>query len=236
MHAGKTILGSMSANCIPQDETAVLCISGKGVMDWMSAQQQEETEARDSLDSGMKKHLDQLPTHTCQVKSCKVCSATLSYIGGFFTMSLQQEVKCNTCRLSLFHNKDDSCPERSLILMKNYYSDHRGLKYPSGSLCNLLYHAERIFRTSSEVMGKKHAPAILLHRALLSLDNSIFEDLQLAHSVDTADGTENHFTSLIHLILKKYLALRLKKVHQDQASQKKAHGNYLHRSRIFQNM
>ncbi len=136
---------------------------------------------------------------------------------------------------ALKHSQEDPCAERSLILMKNYFMDGRGLQYPSGSLCKLLFHAERVIRKSKDIHNCKLALDMLLHRALLTLDFPAFEDLQVCHNLDSAYGTDSHYLSLVHLVLRRYISLRLKKIHQDLSSQKNK-GNYLHRSRIFQNV
>ena len=209
--------------CVPVSATAAFLSSYDAPLE-----KEEEQSAANEV--------ERLPSHGCGISSCKLCSSTISYIGGFFSYTLQKQLKCPDCLMSLVHSESDPCPDRTLILMKNYFSDHRGLKYPSGSLCSLLYGAEKVIRKSNDVISRKNAPALLLHRGLLTLDASLFSDLQLAHSMDTADGTENHYISLVHLVLKKYIALRLKKIHKDSATKKKSAGNYLHRSRIFQNL
>ncbi len=236
MHAGKNVLGSVAANCVAQDETALLSVPISGMMTLLTNDDDVDHAAAANSEGGAEKEMSRLPDHACNIKTCKVCSATIAYIGGFFCFSLQKTVRCATCLSSLFHAETDVCPERSLILMKNYFADNRGLKYPSGSLCDLLFHAEKIIRSSQDSTHHKKALDILLHRALLSLDRDTFLDLQLSHSLDTADGTENHYTSLVHLILKKYISLRLKKIFKDKEMARNAKGHYLHRSRIFQNV
>ena len=67
------------------------------------------------------------------------------------------------------------------------------------------------------------------------MDNSLFFSLQHEHTLYTADRLENHFMSLTHLVLKKYLAMRLKKTYKEAATHSSL-GNYLHRSRIFKNV
>jgi len=172
----------------------------------------------------------------CQKR--KVCSASIAYIAGFYSFSLHKTVKCAKCLFSLIHSTEDPCPERSLILMKNYFNDHKGLNYPSGSLCSLLFKAQAIVRRIDEkTMKSKQAIDSLLNNALLSLDQKIFQRLQLEHSANTADGTETHYSGLIHLVLKKYFALRLKKICKDEACRAKtSRGNFIHRTRIFQNV
>ncbi len=154
---------------------------------------------------------------------------------GFYCASLQRVIKCPQCMAALRHSPADPCRERSLILMKNYFTDGRGLKYPSGSLCKLLFHAEKVIRNSKDVHNCKLALEMLLHRALLSLNFPVFEALQVCHNINSAYGADSHYVSLVHLVLRRYISLRLKKIHQDMSSQKNK-GNYLHRSRIFQNV
>lgn len=56
------------------------------------------------------------------------------------------------------------------------------------------------------------------------------------HTIESAYGMDNHFTSLVRVILKKYMACRIKKALKDQHNEKKSKGNSIHRSRIFQNV
>lgn len=75
----------------------------------------------------------------------------------------------------------------------------------------------------------------LLMAILEELNQSdVFPSL-LPHQFDTADGTENHYLSLVHLVSKKYLVLRVRKILKD-ASLSKKFGNHIHRQRIFQNV
>ncbi len=175
--------------------------------------------------------------HSCKVKECKVCSAAISYIAGFYAFSLSKRLKCGPCKDALHNSDEDRCPDRSLILMKNYFQDNdeKGLSYPSGSLCQLLYQAEEFFRKCVVNSGSSvERFTVYFLQNMGRMD--FFPSLQLRHSFETSYGTENHYTSLIHLILKKYFALRLKNSLKNASLEKKFGGNAIHRARIFSNV
>ncbi len=73
----------------------------------------------------------------------------------------------------------------------------------------------------------------LVSQCLFDISGTIFPSLQGSHSFDTSNRTKNHYTSLVHLILKKYFAMHIKKSMQDQADAEKHNGNAFHSARIF---
>lgn len=186
------------------------------------------------MDEDIEEQNERVPTHVCQVRKCPVCSAGICYVGGFFCRSLQKDIKCAECLSALQHSSDDTCPERSLILMKSYFVNNKGLLYPSGSLCNLLFHAENVIRKNEHIYVKKNAPDLLLNKCLSDLECT-FLKIHGLHAMETSVGAENHFNCVTRLVLKKYVNLRLKKIMQDYKNNKQQKGNYIHRTRIFLN-
>ncbi len=163
-----------------------------------------------------------------------VCSASISHITGFYAYALKQRLSCKKCVSALLHSREDPCPDRSLILVKNYIGNDtsQGLSYPSKPVCVLFCQAEDLFwkgHVSNKMQIEK-----LVSNCLLDISRTMFKSLQGSHSFDTSYRIENHYTSLVHLILKKYFPMRIKKSHKDQAHAEKPNGNALHRARIFQ--
>jgi len=228
-HAGKRILGSMAANCLALDETAVLAIGSRSTT--------QEVQQGEGFNLQSQEEVQEVPLHKCNVAMCKICSAAISYMAGFYAFCLQKVISCTDCQDALLHSTQDPCPQRSLILMKNYYGNDtkKGLSYPSGSVCKLLFHAEECFRLSK--LTNKFVVEKCISSCLSSLPNTVFQSLQSHHCFETAYGTENHFTSLIHLILRKFFCSRAKKMVKDNNLKKKFHGgNSIHRARIFSNV
>jgi hypothetical protein len=232
VHAGKHVLGSAAANCISQDETAVMSIDRNSLARAMSDTQEYESPVEKN--EGV---LDGVSEHQCKISSCKFCSTSLSYIAGYLAFALKSIIKCNLCFNSLLNNPDDECADRSLILLKNYTQDEsKGLCTPSGSLCSLLFHAEGIFRRNSSLLHDQKIIDKLLYLTLVSLPGGLFNMIDGIHAQETAQGIENHHNCLIHLVLKRYFEMRVKKYFKDFALKKKIAGNAIHRSRIFQNV
>ncbi len=101
--------------------------------------------------------------------------------------------------------------------MKNYYKNdiEKGLSLPSGSLCQLLYNAEEFFRKVPLMSGSTVEKFVSFF--LQNLHVEVFPSLTDIDSFETVYGIENHYTSLIHLPLKKYFALHMKKSLKEQA-------------------
>eukprot|EP00096_Caligus_rogercresseyi_P015501 TRINITY_DN792_c0_g1_i8.p1 TRINITY_DN792_c0_g1~~TRINITY_DN792_c0_g1_i8.p1 ORF type:complete len:309 (-),score=-21.17 TRINITY_DN792_c0_g1_i8:19-945(-) len=231
-HSPKNVLGSVAANCIAQDETVVLSLSSASFSGLEFQQQFDIMEFSCSYESGKENDVE---NHFCTVRDCKVCSATIAYIDGFYCKVFHSALKCIECRSALKHSEIDPCPNRSLILMKNYYEDEKkGLLHPSGSLCELLYHTEEVLRSKTISFYDKKAIEKLTYICLLKLKSNIFSSVNVEHCSNTAIGTENHFNCLIHLVLKKYLSLRLKKLLKDDHNRRGIFaGNFIHRQSIF---
>eukprot|EP00094_Tigriopus_californicus_P010316 TCALIF_09951-PA protein Name:"Similar to THAP9 DNA transposase THAP9 (Homo sapiens)" AED:0.28 eAED:0.29 QI:0/0/0/0.75/0/0/4/0/337 len=147
IHAGKSILSGSTGNCLPQDETVLLSISTRPI----DLHQSEQTflPINESVSE-----IQNQPIHEkgCSIQSCRVCTAAITYIAGYYVYSLEKQIKCKVCRSSLMNSTEDPCENFSLIQFKNYVPKHSGmgLKYPSGSLCRLLYICEKTFRQNSK--------------------------------------------------------------------------------------
>ena len=117
------------------------------------------------------------------------------------------------------------------------YNNHESTKsestklcMPSGSVCNLLFVAEDIFRKRQDLFLKKNAKEQLTYHVMRDLPEDLFPSLE-EHFVASSDGPDNHPITITKLVLKKYFATRLKKAFKDQ--RKVSEGNRLHRLRIF---
>ncbi|QQP35151.1 Uncharacterized protein FKW44_023299, partial [Caligus rogercresseyi] len=105
--AGKNVLGSVAANCIAQDETVVLSLSSASFSGLEFQQQFDIMEFSCSYESGKENDVE---NHFCTVRDCKVCSATIAYIAGFYCKVLHSALKCIECRSALKHSEIDPCP------------------------------------------------------------------------------------------------------------------------------
>ena len=109
------------------------------------------------------------------------------------------------------------------------------MQVPSGSLCKLLTLNEKVVRQHSHSLSTPNIEHIMLKEVMESLDSSQMFPTLAYHSLETAMGCDNHYTSLVHLISRKYLRLRIKKICRD-AALKRSHGNSILRSRVFQGL
>ncbi len=239
MHAGKNVIASTYGNCVAQDDTAVLSVScTQPISSYISPHEEEVPiieEEREEL-SNEEAHLS-----GCNLghQDCVVCKAALSYIAGFITCAVGKALKCVSCKSAISHSEFDPCLEESLIHFKNFvltdFTNSRGLTFLSGSLCRLLIHCERAFRRNQNLISHKQAVAKLQYQVLLTLDFTVFPNLATYHAYETSIGVDNRYWSLVQLIVKQYLCIRLKKAMKEMSFAQKS-GNSIHHSPIFQNI
>ena len=250
-HAGKNIIHSATGNCLQQDETVLLSVANFEVAAKLTSPLEigdpddAATATRSVLDEE-NNNVAKMDFHDggCIPKNCRVCAAAVTYIAGYYVHALATRIKCSICKAALSHSEYDPCCDASLIYFKDYRPDTTeiGLKIPSGSLCNILFTCEKVFRNHLVLpapLSSLNVEKILLVSTLAQLDmSSIFPTLS-RHMLDTSDGIDSHFFMVVHLVCRKYLRLRVKKVLRDCAVAKTIggkDGRALHRSRIVQNV
>ena len=245
-HCGKTILASVTGNCLPQDLTTMISVGQylpQNSASMLSAPGNDCLENSIPRGSGSQESSInvQMPEpeicdRGCGVDACLMCSSTLSYISGFFAYSLtKSRIKCKQCIVALFDNTMDPCDNKSLIDAKNYVKDVPGvgLKYPSGSLCRLVFYVEKVFRKNIHLLSDKNYVKKMMISVMSSISHSsFFPSLASDHAFETQQLSDNHVTALVRLVSEKYINLRTEKVLKDRADSNKV-GNHIHRTRIF---
>ena len=123
-----------------------------------------------------------------------------------------------------------------MFCIRVLWEDTYGLQIPSGSLRKLITICEKVVRKHSSTLSTPKIEHVMLKEVIESLDtNQIFPILAVFHSMETAIGCDNHYSNLVHLISRKYLKLRVKKLCKDEAIQR-SHGNSIWRKRVFQGL
>ena len=244
MHAGKYI-AVMTGNCEVQEEVLLnvsntirsrvdFLSNSDEELDRMLAQvRQDHSYSQWEDDEVQKKNTVMHHRSSCIVDECKVCSAAIAYIAGFYVFKFEKLSKCIVCRKALESSEMDPCPNNSLIKFKNYTTkEGAGLKTPSGSLCKLLYLCEKVMRKNINFLHQDKIEERLLIQVLSHLDRiNIFSSLA-QHALDTFLWADNDYLTMIRLISKKYFRLRIKKILKDEAVDRSA-GNSIDRIRIF---
>eukprot|EP00094_Tigriopus_californicus_P006829 TCALIF_06578-PA protein Name:"Similar to THAP9 DNA transposase THAP9 (Homo sapiens)" AED:0.31 eAED:0.31 QI:0/0/0/1/1/1/2/0/434 len=241
-HAGKGVIHAKNANCIAQDETVMLTVANIASCSQIIARMMtpEASQIQFVLEDTNSTVTDKTGhVNGCVASDCRVCASSIAYIAGFFAFSLQDHIHCSLCKLSLCHSEMDPCPDTTLISFKDYCPDdpEKGLKIPSGSLCRLLFLCEKVFRRNSSNLGKLDINRKLLVEELTEVNLSTTFPSLHNHALETSDGIDNHYITIVHLICRKYLVLRTKKLLKDIHNQGKVgrDGNAIHRSQIFHN-
>ena len=108
-----------------------------------------------------------------------------------------------------------------------------GRKRWSRPLCLRALVYEKVVRQHVNSLSTPKIEDVMLMEVIGKLNsNHIFPHLAIFHSLETGIGCDNHYTTLVHLISRKYLRLRIKKLCRDSAL-KRSHGNSILRSIVF---
>ena len=234
MNSGKHV--TATGNCKAQDDTVRLNVGKRA---HVNVEQSSDTKQVQFLeDDNLLVERILCSSKGCIPSSCKVCSASITVIAGRFVHFFQNKIECFFCMMSITHSVSDPCNKDSICLLTNSSGQEKeGMLTPSGSICSLLYMCETVLRRNLSGLHVDNIEDILLTDVLSQLGSqAIFTSLN-QHALDTSDGIDNHFMSLVHVISQKYLRLRIRKVLKDISLSKKNHGsgNYLQRLRILYN-
>ena len=238
MHAGEYIKVK-TGNCMNADEVVLLTVS-KSVKTSIKKSSSSVTVPPQEIDWETEKIIlknQVLCSKSCIADTCKICSAAIPYIAGFYVKVFEKLTDCQECKFAMAHSDADPCPNNSLILFKNYTTKPgSGLKTPSGSLCKLLFLCEKTLRRNYNSLHITHIANYMIMEILKEVnDRDIFSQLARSHSLETQFmGADNHFMSLVRLLSRKYFELRIKKILKDEA-RARSDGNSIHRIRIFTN-
>ena len=109
VHNGKNII-THNGNCVPQDETVLLSIanSANKKVQILPDNENEKCSEKDILDNE-KSVIEQTIHERCRIKECRICTASLAYIAGFYAYSLQKRIKCQECKEALLDCMEDRC-------------------------------------------------------------------------------------------------------------------------------
>ena len=234
MNSGKHV--TATGNCRAQDDTVRLIVGDRV---HVRVEQSSELEQVDHLETdSLVAERILCSTKGCIASSCKVCSASITVIASKFVCYLQKKIECFFCMMAISHSDSDPCAAESVCLItKSSGQEKDGMLRPSGSVCTLLFICETVLRQNLSGLHVDNIEDILLTDVLFQLNNSNIFPSMSQHALDTSDGVDNHYMSLVHVLSRKYLRLRIRKVLKDISLSKKNHGsgNYLQRLRILYN-
>jgi len=128
-----------------------------------------------------------------------------AYIAGFVVRRLLPKLKCAECRELLVGVADGSCCQ--FLQLK----DNGGLVKPSEGVIRIIHSAER----SLHALVAADKPVHALARLGEQLEVAVMSDLDCRpsfktadHTLETADGIDNHVYSLVRQIIRFYLRIR----------------------------
>ena len=247
IHKGKMMV--TDGNCQPQDDTVMLSVCNTAARKKRTLPESDpgsvESSAKDFLE--VEKSVADRTIHArCVIMDCRVCTASLAYIAGFYAMTMQKRIKCEECRDALVESPwTDQCTDKSLIMMKaddsRSWWESYNVYIPSGSLCKLLMLNEKVLRQNITLVSSNTRDLegkLLIHVLQQVNDVHISPHLSVFHSLETSNGADNHYLLLVQLVSRKYLRLRIKTILKDLAKARtfgKPCGNDLHRKRMLYN-
>jgi hypothetical protein len=108
-------------------------------------------------------------------------------------------------------NRSETYPPESILLL---HKQKGGLIFPSPAVIKIITTAELIFkrkviRNEKGITSEKHLDVKMQQAVLAQLGINLFKD-DGEHYADHRSGESDHLTSLLRLIVTKYLAIRLK--------------------------
>lgn len=193
-----------SANCVPQDNTALLpwtCVRGK-VIDPINF----SNERRYDYDSSdhMIEH-DYVPVPGCNMT--EYTKDVVVYIAGFVSRRVRDKVKCDICVSALFtDNVEHIVNSGRFINRKN----NGGLVFPSRSVVKLCMETERAVRQHITIHEKPPSGkcGLLLQQAVLTQvsNTELFDDIH-THMFENV-FPENHLILLMKYVIKYYINIR----------------------------
>ena len=136
-----------------------------------------------------------------------VVEGTVCYISGFVVKKALQHLTCNTCRESLVSS---NIPKRSdnmyhLLVLKN----RGGLVIPSLGTVTILLATERAIRRLMNIHSVKNICSKQQVLYQLKAEYGACDPFSLGeHIIDTQDGIDNHYFSIIELLVAIYYNLR----------------------------
>jgi hypothetical protein len=127
------------------------------------------------------------------------------YIAGYVTRVLIPKLKCSECRQLLVASVDHV--SYALIELK----DNGGLIHPVREVVRIVKLAKQKVRQLIPVKNAVHS----LSRLGKQLEHSVMKELDVAqmfdrtpHFLDSADGIDNHVSSLVRQIIRSYVDIR----------------------------
>jgi hypothetical protein len=183
-HAGVSLLPN--SNCTPQDDTYLMTIP----------QLPLEIECCEN----------ETPYFDIPDTLSNFSEGILEYISGWVVRKLSQKLKCQICFFSLVRSTECSDPIPSLIALKN----NGGLVSPSQSVVKIVKHCEKYIRSFVDLhhIHKNQWESLATIKILQSFHETVFEDLT-DHFIESASGLDNdHYYSLMKLIVTEFIKLR----------------------------
>lgn len=193
------ISSSDSANCLSQDDTSILNVSGLNYNRNTLDSLQEDFELSDDME-------DSFISNYNNITNCIYINDITEYIAGFVARKLINTINCNICAGSLTSNVSMSM----LLNRKN----RGGLCKPSKDVIRICLVAESIMRTE-KIFTSSNIILKLIVWAIRKLNmESLF--ISLSEHCQNQDPLSGHILQLIKLILKNYFTIRLHHINSSQ--------------------
>ena len=157
----------------------------------------------------------------------------LFYITGFLVRPLLQKLTCNTCKSALLLDLTDpnatKYPQYPLYAKFTLLKQKGGLIFPSPAVLKIVKATEVLFKrrvlwTKKAINFQKNISLQIEGALLKQLGPTIFSNIE-GHFFDhTLIEESDHLTTLMRVITKKYLSMRLK-TYAKKYTEVVAHGN-----------
>ena len=190
---------SQNANVLPQDETSLLHVDNATDAGRANVTPPSDLEEHSYAAAASSKVLSPFIESIC------------GYVAGWVVRRLLEKLKCAECALALTKTADVSaCDGAACSLIK--IRDLGGLVTPSKDVITVVTTCEKVLRCETNIHSVEKLPQkfheIVEIKVLKNLPKNLFQGLD-EHFIDTAYGCDSHYFSLVRMLCRTYITVRL---------------------------
>ena len=175
---------------------------------------------------------EQMAVHLNDESQNDLLDNILCYIAGFIVKNLMKVVQCTNCHEEMLIHRDDPHGYSGISIRRDHlFSLHKqrgGIIIPSSAVLKIIKRSEAIFkrRVIESTMGitsERNLDLKIQSEVLAQVGTNVFKNIG-NHYADHHIGEGDHLTSLLRMIIMKYITIWLKSYDKDY-TQMFAHKN-----------
>ena len=166
---------------------------------------------------------EQMAVHLNDESQNDLLDNILRCIAGFIVKNLMKVVQCTNCHEEMLIHRDDPHGYSGISIRRDHlFSLHKqrgGIIFPSSAVLKIIKRSEAIFkrRVLESTMGitsERNLDLKIQSEVLAQVGTNVFKNIG-NHYADHHIGEGDHLTSLLRMIIMKYITIRLKSYGKD---------------------